>query len=206
VPTESTLAGFYAQAPGQVQQRANLPAWSTLAFSDGAQDFSLGAGQVAGGDAQTVGQQLSFGVTAGGAFTFTTGIGGFLQEFLYGYPDLRWSATAVDLAPSLTAQLGGVVLHNLMWHGRVFTVAVGPRTTTVSAQSGGPLPVTVAGVTRTISPGQTLTVPTRRPDLSPTSDLARCQAATVRELTANTLAHTSGPGQLSIWATPRVPQ
>ena len=70
-----------------------------------------------------------------------TGIGGFLQEFLYGYPGLRWSATAVDLAPSLTAQLGGVVLHDLTWHGRVFTVAVGP--------------------------------------------------------------HTSGPGQLSIWATPK---
>jgi trehalose/maltose hydrolase-like predicted phosphorylase len=114
----------------------------------------------------------------GGAFTFTTGIGGFLQEFLYGYPGLRWSAAAVDLAPSLTAQLGGVVLHDLTWHGRVFTVAVGPRTTTVTAQSGGSLPVTVAGVTRTISPGQALTTPTRRPDLSPTSDLARCQAAT----------------------------
>ena len=48
VPAESTLAGFYAQAPGQVQQRANLPTWSTLTFSDGGQDFSLGAGQVTG--------------------------------------------------------------------------------------------------------------------------------------------------------------
>src|SRR4051812_42653465 len=26
-PAESTLAGFYAQASGQVQQRANLPSW-----------------------------------------------------------------------------------------------------------------------------------------------------------------------------------
>ena len=32
----------------RVQQRANLPAWSTLAFSDGGQDFALGAGQVTG--------------------------------------------------------------------------------------------------------------------------------------------------------------
>jgi trehalose/maltose hydrolase-like predicted phosphorylase len=114
----------------------------------------------------------------GGAFTFTTGIGGFLQEFLYGYSGLRWSATAVDLAPSLTAQLGGLTLHDLVWHGRVFTVAVGPRTTTVTNQSGGSLPVTVAGATHTISSGQTLTVPTQRPDLSPTTDLVRCQAAT----------------------------
>jgi len=114
----------------------------------------------------------------GGAFTFTTGIGGFLQEFLYGYPGLRWSATTVNLAPSLTSQLGGVILHNLTWHGRVFTVAIGPLSTTVTAQSGGSLPVTVAGVTHTISSGQTLTIPTRRPDLSHTTDLARCQAAT----------------------------
>ena len=28
----------------------------------------------------------------GGAFTFMTGIGGFLQEFLYGYSGLRWNA------------------------------------------------------------------------------------------------------------------
>ncbi len=48
VPAESTLAGFYAQAPGQVQQRANLPSWSTLTFSDGGQGFSLGTGQVTG--------------------------------------------------------------------------------------------------------------------------------------------------------------
>ena len=114
----------------------------------------------------------------GGAFTFTTGIGGFLQEFLYGYSGLRWSATGVDLAPSLTAQLGGVTLHDLAWHGRVFSVAIGPHTTTVTAQSGGSLPVTVAGVTHTISPGQPLTTPTRRPDRSHTADLARCQAAT----------------------------
>jgi hypothetical protein len=38
--------------------------------------------------------------------------------------------------------------------------------------------VTVSGVTHTISSGRTLAVPTRRPDLSHTSDLARCQPAT----------------------------
>src|SRR5437588_1802677 len=48
VPTESTLAGFYAKAPGQVQQRANLPTWSTLAFRDGGHDFSLASGRVTG--------------------------------------------------------------------------------------------------------------------------------------------------------------
>ena len=35
----------------------------------------------------------------GGAFTFMTGIGGFLQEFLYGYSGLRWQGSAVQLSP-----------------------------------------------------------------------------------------------------------
>jgi trehalose/maltose hydrolase-like predicted phosphorylase len=48
VPAQSEVAGFYAQAAGQVQQRANVPTWSTLTFTDGGQDFSPGAGQVTG--------------------------------------------------------------------------------------------------------------------------------------------------------------
>jgi len=48
VPAQSEVAGFYAQPAGQVQQRANVPTWSTLTFTDGGQDFSPGAGQVAG--------------------------------------------------------------------------------------------------------------------------------------------------------------
>jgi trehalose/maltose hydrolase-like predicted phosphorylase len=114
----------------------------------------------------------------GGAFTFTTGIGGFLQEFLYGYPGLRWSASSVQLDPSLTSQLGGIVVRDLAWHGSRFTVAIGQATTTLSVQSGPDLPVTVGGTSHTVAPGATLTVPTRRPDLTPTTDLARCQPAT----------------------------
>ena len=114
----------------------------------------------------------------GGAFTFTTGIGGFLQEFLYGYPGLRWSASSVQLSPSLTSQVSGVIARDLAWHGSRFTVAIGPATTTVSVQSGPALPVTISGTSHTIAPGAALTVPTRRPDLTPTTDLARCQPAT----------------------------
>ncbi|HEY9243544.1 MAG TPA: discoidin domain-containing protein [Streptosporangiaceae bacterium] len=115
---------------------------------------------------------------SGGAFTFTTGIGGFLQEFLYGYSGLRFSPSSVQLGPSLTSQIGGVVLHGLAWHGTRFTVAIGQATTTVSVQSGPALPVTADGKTRAVQPGGTLTVRTARPDLSTTTDLARCQPAT----------------------------
>ena len=69
----------------------------------------------------------------GGAFTFMTGIGGFLQEFLYGYSGMRWDANNVALNPSLNSQIGGIVLHNLQWRGRTFTVAIGQQHTTVHA-------------------------------------------------------------------------
>jgi trehalose/maltose hydrolase-like predicted phosphorylase len=115
----------------------------------------------------------------GGAFTFMTGIGGFLQEFLYGYSGLRWEAEAVRLDPSLTAQIGGVVLHGLRWHGRVFDVAIGGRRTTITVDSGAPLPVRYgASGVRTVSAGGSLAVPTRRPDLLPSrEDPLRCAAA-----------------------------
>ncbi len=63
--------------------------------------------------------------STGGAFTFMTGIGGFLQEFLYGYSGMRWDQQAVSLDPSLTSQLSGVTLHALKWRGRTFTVDIG---------------------------------------------------------------------------------
>ena len=47
VPAQSELAGFYAWPSGSptvsqnVQQRANIPTWSTLTFSDGGQPFTV---------------------------------------------------------------------------------------------------------------------------------------------------------------------
>ena len=114
---------------------------------------------------------------AGGAFTFMTGIGGFLQEFLYGYSGLRMHANGISVDPSLTGQFTGEVLRNLKWHGRTFTISVGPEQSTVSLISGGALPVTVRGTRHVVRHGQALTITTRRPDQKPTSDLVRCAAA-----------------------------
>ena len=113
----------------------------------------------------------------GGAFTFMTGIGGFLQEFLYGYSGMRWENGDVALAPSLTSQLGGVVLHNIAWRGRTFTVSIGPKTTTVTLDSGSALPIGTPSGREIVSPGQTLRLATARPDLKHTGDLVRCQDA-----------------------------
>jgi trehalose/maltose hydrolase-like predicted phosphorylase len=121
----------------------------------------------------------------GGAFTFMTGIGGFLQEFLYGYSGMRWDPSNVALNPSLNSQIGGIVLHNLQWRGRTFTVTIGQQHTTVRLQSGAPLPIqTPAGIRRVLR-GRTLTLTTRRPDLTSSSDLVRC---------GHTVASGSQPG------------
>jgi trehalose/maltose hydrolase-like predicted phosphorylase len=98
----------------------------------------------------------------GGAFTFTTGIGGFLQEFLYGYSGLRWNADSVVLNPTLPTQLGGVVLPDLAWQGRLYTVAIGPHDTTVSLISGPAMPISTPAGAFVLAPGQSRTLPTRQ--------------------------------------------
>ena len=114
----------------------------------------------------------------GGAFTFMTGIGGFLQEFLYGYSGLRWQdGGAVRIAPSLTGQLSGVVLHDLSWRGRRFDISVGRFTTSVKLGSGPPLALSTPTGRHVIAAGHTLRVRTARPDQTAGSDAVRCQRA-----------------------------
>ena len=119
----------------------------------------------------------------GGAFTFMTGIGGFLQEFLYGYSGMRWNSANVGLDPTLNSQIGGIVLHAVQWRGRVFQIAIGPQRTTVtllerSAASGRRRR---AGL-RTVRRGHPLTLATRRPDLTATGDLVRCGRVAATQL------------------------
>jgi trehalose/maltose hydrolase-like predicted phosphorylase len=111
-------------------------------------------------------------------FNFLTGVGGFLQVFEYGYSGLRFTPDAIQLDPSLSPQLQGITLNNLQWHGRVFTITIGPQSTQVRLNSGSALPVQTPNGTHTVSTGQSITIPTRRPDLQPTTDLARCQSVT----------------------------
>ncbi len=118
----------------------------------------------------------------GGAFTFTTGAGGFLQEFLYGYTGFRWRSNGIRLDPSLPPQLTGVRASALHWRGRTLSVVVGPRTTLVRLESGRPVRLSTPAGTHLLR--STLVIPTRRPDLAPTSDLARCRPATASPATA----------------------
>jgi trehalose/maltose hydrolase-like predicted phosphorylase len=113
-----------------------------------------------------------------GVFTFLTGEGGFLQEFLYGYTGLRWRADRLRLDPMLPPQLAdGLRLTGLRWQGRLFDVALGPSTSTLTLRSGAPAQVETPAGTRTVSVGAPLRVPTRTagPDAD---DLARCRPVT----------------------------
>jgi hypothetical protein len=119
----------------------------------------------------------------GGAFTFTTGAGGFVQEFLYGYSGWRWRADRLRLDPSLPPQLSGITLSAVHWQGRTLRVHIARDATEVRLLEGDPLPVETPGGTETVSGGEAVMVPTRRPDETPTDDLARCRPATATPAT-----------------------
>ncbi|MEU3054675.1 glycosyl hydrolase family 65 protein [Streptomyces griseus] len=108
---------------------------------------------------------------------FLTGKGGFLQVFTHGLTGLRLREDGVRLAPTLPPQLHeGVTLTGLRYRDAVYEVGIGPRTTTVRLISGAPFTVHTAQGPRRLS--SSLTLPTRRPDLTPTADAARCRPVT----------------------------
>ncbi|MFD8799467.1 discoidin domain-containing protein [Streptomyces atroolivaceus] len=108
---------------------------------------------------------------------FLTGKGGFLQVFTHGLTGLRLREDGVRLDPLLPPQLReGVELTGLRYRGRTYDITIGPRTTSVRLTDGEPFTVHTPEGPRRLS--GTLTLPTRRPDLTPTPDAARCRPAT----------------------------
>jgi trehalose/maltose hydrolase-like predicted phosphorylase len=112
------------------------------------------------------------------SYDFLTGVGGFMQEFLYGFSGFRPLVSAVRLDPNLPPQLDGITLRNMVWQGRTFTVHIGPKETSVTLNSGAPLPVFTPDGSKTVQSGVALIIPTRRSDLQPTDNLARCRQVT----------------------------
>lgn len=100
----------------------------------------------------------------GGAFDFTTGEGGYLQEFLYGFTGLRWGTDAVTVNPFLPTQLPGVDLTGMKYHGSTFDISVGQNTTTLTLRSGSSVAVRDgSGAVHQLAAGAPLTLATRHP-------------------------------------------
>lgn len=113
------------------------------------------------------------------AFDFATGAGGFLQMFPYGFAGLRWSPSALVLAPTLPPQLSqGIVIHGIQYQGRSVTIAIGARFTTVTLNSGESIALVTPVGPFTLRPHQPVRLPTDRPDVGASDNLARCQPAT----------------------------
>ncbi|MFE0106203.1 glycosyl hydrolase family 65 protein [Streptomyces sp. NPDC059009] len=142
------------------------------------------------------------------AFTFLTGAGGFLQVFPHGLAGLRADdPDALRLDPLLTPSLAdGVRLENLAWQGRRIAVGIGPERTRVSLVSGAPLTVRLPDGTHRLRAGEPLLTPTRRPDRTPTDDLARCRPATAESEAPGGYAQAAVDGSRATAWTPETSQ
>jgi trehalose/maltose hydrolase-like predicted phosphorylase len=136
------------------------------------------------------------------ALNFTTGSGGFAQVFLYGLTGFRWRAEHAQLDPMLPPQLsGGVTLRGLKWRGRTFDIRIGATMTTVTLRAGATMPVRSRGVDYSLGSGGSLSLATRRPDLAPTSNLARCRLATATSEEPGMYAEAAVDGSAAtVWA------
>jgi len=130
------------------------------------------------------------------SYDFLTGVGGFMQEFLYGFSGYRPLVHAVHLDPSLPPQLAGITLRNMVWQGRTFTVHIGPSQTRIVLNSGPALPLETPSGPATVQPGTALFIATRRSDRQPKDNLARCRPVT---------ASSSLPGSPAVAAVDGIP-
>ncbi|GAA1358680.1 hypothetical protein GCM10009612_29420 [Streptomyces beijiangensis] len=141
------------------------------------------------------------------AFTFLTGAGGFLQTLPYGIAGLRWDPDSLRLDPMLTPGLSqGVRLDHLSWQGRDLAVRIGARTTHITLRSGPPMSVQLPDGKHEMRAGDTITTETRRPDLTPTDDLARCRPAAADSETAGGYAQAAVDGSTATAWTATAPR
>lgn len=142
-----------------------------------------------------------------GVFTFLTGEGGFLQEFLYGYSGLRWRADHLSLDPTLPPQLAkGVTLRGLQWRGRVVDIRIERSGTTVSLRSGPPTMVAADGERHRLITGAPVTVPTARPDTRRNGNVALCRPVRASSADASAPAVAAVDGErVTGWAPMRSP-
>ncbi|GGX88223.1 discoidin domain-containing protein [Streptomyces hiroshimensis] len=113
------------------------------------------------------------------AHDFLTGKGGFLQTFTNGLTGMRMREDRLRLDPMLPPQLGrGVTLRGLRWQGRTYDIELGAHETTVRLTDGAPMTLDTPQGEQILTKGAPAVLKTRRPDLAPTGNLARCTPVT----------------------------
>ncbi|MFI2073840.1 discoidin domain-containing protein [Streptomyces triculaminicus] len=113
------------------------------------------------------------------AHDFLTGKGGFLQIFTNGLTGMRMREDRLHLDPTLPPQLGrGVTLRGLHWQGRTYDIEIGAHDTTVRLTDGAPMTLDTPKGERILTKTAPAVLETRRPDLAPTDNTARCTTVT----------------------------
>ncbi|MEU7135973.1 discoidin domain-containing protein [Streptomyces sp. NPDC046261] len=112
------------------------------------------------------------------AHDFLTGKGGFLQTFTNGLTGMRMREDRLRLDPMLPPQLSrGVTLRGLRWQGRTYDIELGAHRTTVRLTDGAPMTLDTPQGEQVLTEAAPAVLETRRPDLTPTDNMARCTAA-----------------------------
>ncbi|MEV7192172.1 glycosyl hydrolase family 65 protein [Streptomyces sp. NPDC093510] len=112
------------------------------------------------------------------AHDFLTGKGGFLQTFTNGLTGMRMRENRLHLDPMLPPQLDrGVTLRGLTWQGRTYDIELRAHRTTVRLTDGEPMTLDTPQGEQIVGKGSPAVLKTRRPDLTPTTNAARCTAA-----------------------------
>ena len=131
-----------------------------------------------------------FGKETNAAFPFLTAYGGFLQVFTHGFSGIRPQLDALFMDPMMVPQLpSGLTLKGVKYQGAVLDISIGPDVTTIVCQklafSSSPILIRIGGKAHKpgdypLYAGETLTIPTRRPDHNGTAvpgNLAQCAPA-----------------------------
>ncbi|MFD6157738.1 discoidin domain-containing protein [Nocardia sp. NPDC060256] len=136
------------------------------------------------------------------AFTFVTAAGGFLQTFTNGLLGLRLRADEVRIDPTLPPELGaGLHIRGMHWQGRTFDAEIGPDDTKITLNDGAAMQVRTATGTQLVSRDHPLSVKTRRPDLAPTDNLARCKSVSASSAEPGRYAEAAVDGSIATgWA------
>ncbi|PKX99836.1 glycoside hydrolase family 65 protein [Aspergillus campestris IBT 28561] len=115
------------------------------------------------------------------AFPFLTGAGGFLQIFTHGLTGMRLHSEYLHFDPVLPPQLPhGVVVKGLKWRGATLDVTISLNDSVISRRLSAEdsnervlIQIGKSDQTLELLPGQSITLPTRRPDLK-SKNLAAC--------------------------------